>query len=355
MIERAFALDAARHLSIAGRYPEILARPDRWMSWALGAIPAGLRMIRRYRPDVLWSTYPIATTHFIAHWLHRLSGIPLVADFRDPMAQVGYPENPRTWRSFDRIERAVARSAARMVFVTPSACALYRSRYPSSPSERFALVENGYDEESFVAAEYQLDRQPLNDGRLTLLHSGIVYPAERDPRALFEALGRLRCAGKIDPRAVRIRFRAPVHAELLQQLAAESETSALIEILPPVSYREALQEMLRADGLLVMQGSNCNEQIPAKLYEYLRAQRPILGLADPLGDTARSMRAAGVEHIAMLENADQVQPALAGFIEGLQLGNAVVPTLTDMSRFARTKILANLLEEVCVDRAVAPR
>ena len=32
----------------------------------------------------------------------------------------------------------------------------------------------------------------------------------------------------------------------------------------------------RADALLVLQASNCNEQIPAKLYEYLRTGRPIL-------------------------------------------------------------------------------
>ena len=40
------------------------------------------------------------------------------------------------------------------------------------------------------------------------------------------------------------------------------------------------------------------EQVPAKLYEYFRARRPILGLADPSGDTGRVMRESGVAHIA---------------------------------------------------------
>ena len=31
----AFALDTARHLSVAGRYPGFLARPDRWLTWRL--------------------------------------------------------------------------------------------------------------------------------------------------------------------------------------------------------------------------------------------------------------------------------------------------------------------------------
>src|SRR5262245_10397164 len=63
IVERAFALDAAKHLSIFRRYPGFLARPDRWVSWRLGAFVAGIRIIRRYRPQLLWSTYPIATAN----------------------------------------------------------------------------------------------------------------------------------------------------------------------------------------------------------------------------------------------------------------------------------------------------
>ena len=121
VVDRAFALDTGRHLAIGGRYPGFLARPDRWRSWVFGAIPAGLRLIRRFRPDVIWSTYPIATAHLIGHRLHRLTGIPLVADFRDPMVQDGYPADPKTYRSFERVERSVVTDAARLVFVAPSA------------------------------------------------------------------------------------------------------------------------------------------------------------------------------------------------------------------------------------------
>ena len=93
-VRRAFALDAARHLSLRGAYPQWLAVPDRWSSWWLGAVPAGLALARQWKFDVIWSTYPIATAHLIAYTLHRLTGIPWVADFRDPMAQPGYPANP---------------------------------------------------------------------------------------------------------------------------------------------------------------------------------------------------------------------------------------------------------------------
>jgi glycosyltransferase involved in cell wall biosynthesis len=349
VVRRAFALDAARHLAIAGRYPGFLGRPDRWVSWTLGAVPAGLRLIARHRPEVIWSTYPIATAHLVAHRLHVLTGIPMVADFRDPMAQEGYPQDPRTHRSFVRIEQAVARDAAKLVFVTPSALATYRARYPDDAAERFVMIENGFDEESFAAVESGLAYLPLNAGCFTLLHSGIVYPSERDPTALFAALGRLRRERRIAPDTLRIRFRAPVHAALLQRLAAETGTTELIEVLPAVPYRDALQEMLRADGLLVMQAANCNEQIPAKLYEYLRARRPILGLTDPAGDTGWTMRANGVAHIARLEDIDAVERAMSDYLAAMRPGTAPASLgerLSALSRRARARQLAELLESV---------
>ena len=138
--------------------------------------PQDWRLIRRYRPDVIWSTYPIATAHRIALTLHKLSGVPLVMDFRDPMAQEGYPADARTWRSFERIEQEAVRHASKLVFVTPGCQRLYRERYAHVDSERFALIENGFDEEAFVDAERDRTSDALNPGRLTILHSGIVYP-----------------------------------------------------------------------------------------------------------------------------------------------------------------------------------
>lgn len=349
VVERAFALDAARHLSIGGRYLASLALPDRWRTWAWGGVLSGLQMVRRYRPDVIWSTYPIATAHLIGLRLHQRTGIPWIADFRDPMVQENYPTDPRAWKSFDRLERDVAREASRLVFVTPSALATYRERYSDLPAQRFALIENGFDEESFALAETGFERLPLDPQRFTLLHSGIVYPSERDPRALFAVLGRLR---REDPELVaglRLRFRAPGHDDLLHTLAAQTGTADLIDVLPPIPYREALREMLCADGLLVMQGDNCNEQVPAKLYEYLRAGRPLLGLADPVGDTARVMRQAGVRHVGRLEDAAQVENALRTFLADARAGRLAPPTdvpRASMSRHARAETLAALLAQV---------
>jgi glycosyltransferase involved in cell wall biosynthesis len=354
-VERTFALDTARHLRVLGRYPAALARPDRWMSWFWSAVPVGLRLIRRFQPTAIWSTYPIATAHLIGAQLHRRSGLPWIADFRDPMAQTGYPADPRTWRAFKDIEERTVANAKRVVFVTPGAMNMYAARYPTTPRENFVAIENGYDEALFHDAEQKMtERGPLHPERITLLHSGVVYPSERDPTALMAALARLKGRRVVDAGSFCLRFRGPVHDELLRRLARESGVEELVEILSPIPYGIALAEMMRADGLLVMQAANCNEQIPAKLYEYLRAQRPILGLADPMGDTAQAMSSAGVEHIAKLEDTASVERSLEAFLNGLRSGRARLPdarVVAGASRAARTEQLVRVLDSALAQRS----
>ena len=345
VVERAFALDAARHLSIRGRYPTALAKPDRWMTWQFGAVPAGMALVRKWRPAVIWSTYPIATAHVIGSALHRRSALPWIADFRDPMAQEGYPENPEIWQSFKRIETRTVGEARFSIFTTPSAARMYCERYPQI-ANRVQLIENGFDEESFSSLPDDA-RTPLVPGTLTLLHSGIVYPSERDPTQLFAAVQQLAAARKITPQRLRLRFRASAHEPNLQALARTYAIEPFIELLPPVPYRTALEEMVRADGLLVLQAANCNEQIPAKIYEYLRARRPILGLTDPKGDTAYVLREAGVDAIAPLDSCTQIAGMLERFIADIDHQRAALPRdecVDGASRRGRAEALARLLD-----------
>jgi glycosyltransferase involved in cell wall biosynthesis len=353
VVERAFALDTARQLAVAGRYPGWLARPDRWVSWWPGAALAGRRLIRAHRPSAIFSTYPIATAHLIGHSLARASGLPWIADFRDPMAQEGYPPDPKTWRSFKDVEERVFARAAACTFTAPGAARMYRERYPGSPA-RIEVIENGYDEDIFArAAGVGQAGESLHPGAVTLLHSGIVYPDERDPRQLFAALARVKAAG--GGARLRIRFRAPVHDRLLAQLAREHGVEDMIEVLPHVPYGEALREMLRADGLMLLQAANCNEQIPAKLYEYLRARRPLVAFTDPRGDTAGALRASGVTAISALDRVDDIVALLSRFAAGERGGMlASEEAIARGSRRARAERLAQLLDEVTAPR-VAPR
>ncbi|RQO58692.1 glycosyltransferase [Paucibacter sp. KBW04] len=358
VVQRAYALDTARDLSIFGRYPGWLARPDRWLTWRLDALRRGLQMIKRYRPALIWSTFPIASAHLIGADLQRLSGLPWVADFRDPMAHDEYPRDPKIWASYRRVEQIVFDRARHCTFTTPGALAYYRQRYPRRAAD-ISLLENGYDEASFLAAEKKLvAASPATraQGPLVLLHSGIVYPWERDPRPLFEALGRLAVEGTLSPSQLRLRFRGSAHDQELAQMAQAAGVSGFVELCPALPYEEALAEMLSADALLLLQAANCNTQVPAKLYEYLRAGRPILALTDSAGDTATTLRAAGLQDILPLDSAEAIAAALPTYLRKLAAGGLALAdagVVAAASRSQRTAALAALFERLSECPALA--
>lgn len=350
-IHRSFALDTRKHLSMSGRYLRMTALPDKWSTWWFGGVFKGMQLIKKFRPDIIWSTYPVATAHLIGMTLHKLSGIPWVSDFRDPMAQDGYPSDPLTWKSFDWIERKAAKNANALTFTTPGALREYSRRYPEAIN-KFSLIENGYDEETFSQASQELSKTIVDkkiDKPFTLIHSGIIYPSERDPTHLFVAIAHLLKKGTISPSILKVVLRATGHDDYLRELINRNGIQSIVEIAPSVTYSVALKEMLEADGLLILQASNCNDQIPAKLYEYLRARRPILGLTDLQGDTAKTLRSSGIDTLAPLNSTEAIVTALENFIALLKNGQAPIASdqiIASASRQGRTKEFAHLLNQL---------
>ena len=345
-VHRAFAIDSSRHLAVRGRYLRLTALPDRWVSWVLGAVPTGLRLIRRLRPAAIWSTYPIATAHLIGLILHRLTGLPWIADFRDPMMTDTLPTGRLRRRVYAWVERSTVTRATCCVYPTPGAVQLYRGRFPSVAPDRFVLLPNGYDETPFLDAERDLPARAAG-GPTTLVHSGLLYPSERDPRAFFDALARMKSEGAA--RGLRIVLRAGGHDDVHGPEVAKRGIGDLVEFAPPLPYREALREMLLSDGLLLFQASNSNAQVPAKLYEYFRAGRPVFAMTDPKGDTAAEMRAAGLDTIVPLDDGAAIARGLTDFLARVRAGTAPVVTPGEAvrhSRRGRTEDLVRILAAV---------
>jgi len=347
-VARPFALDTARHLAVRGRFPSAFAIPDRWVTWWLGAVPAGLRLIRRHRPDVLWSTYPIATAQLIGLTLHRLTGVPWIADFRDAMTEPDYPPGRATREVCRQIESAAVRRCAKAVFTAPGTLRMYAQRYPDVPDSRWRIIENGYDEESFSLAAHRAGEH-RGDGKTFLVHSGVLYPAERDPLPFFDALAYLRDAGTASAASLKIVLRASGNEREYRGHLEQKGIADMVELAPPSNYAETLVEMMAADGLLLFQGSICNHQIPAKAYEYFRAGRPIFALTDPSGDTAALLRGMGIESIVRLDSREEIARGLTAFLDAIRNGTARAAggeAARRHSRTSRTEELARLLGEV---------
>jgi glycosyltransferase involved in cell wall biosynthesis len=368
-VRRAFALDTTRHLGFRGRYLGWMALPDPWVTWLIGAIPAGLSIIRKHKPQILWSTYPMATAHLVGLALHRLTGIPWVADFRDPMTEIDpttherFPADPRLWNVRRWIEAQTLKYSARAVFVTPGSLRIHQARYPEF-AKRMTVIANGYDEENFAQAE-QLNRSsPAMPGPLLLLHSGVLYPGpDRDPTAFFDALSRLRKEGKISGSTLRVRLRASGYEDHYRERIRQFGLDDMVSLEPAIPYQAALAEMLAADGLLVFQGATSNPAVPAKLYEYLRARRPIFALVDSAGETASVLRQAGVGagvgsgfgSIVPLDRSDTIAEGLQEFLSRIREGSAPLPNpqaVEQHSRKHKAGELVSLLNQVLHDVAI---
>lgn len=355
-IHRALALDAARHLAIRGHYLRRTALPDRWANWVLAGVPLGLALIARYRPRVVWTTYPIATAHLIGLALHKLTGIPWVADFRDPMMEVDpctgqrYPDEPDLWNARSWIESHVMESCSRSVFVSPGALKICRERYPTVSPQVLSLLPNGYDEESFREAEKKVSALPKKDGPFVLLHSGLLYPTpDRDPKDLLAALVKLKQENVISSESLQVVLRASGYEERYRAQITELGLQDIVRLEPPLPYVDALREMLTVDGLLLFQGYPSNPAIPAKFYEYLRARRPIFALVHEDGDTAAALRAEGVGCIVPLDSFEKIAEGLKQFLSDLRSGASPVASLQAVkkhSREVRATDLATLLGEI---------
>jgi len=288
-------IDVKRHLAIRGSYPSFLAIPDRWIGWWLWAVATGRRVLKDDPADVIYSTSPHATAHLIAFSLARRLRIRWVADFRDPWYEE--PPEPGTTRfgqfAARRLERLVARRADRIVASTVRLRDTLAARYPGKPKEEFVAIPNGYDEEDFSDVT---GLSTSSADELLILHAGSLSESFRDPRPVFEAVGRAAEAGLLDPSRIRFRFlgggpfgESPEMKEAVKSAGLMSR----VDFLPRVSYEASLAELSRAGVLLLLQASTDTvDLVPAKLFEYLRAGRPVLAFV-PVGATAEILRDTG--------------------------------------------------------------
>jgi glycosyltransferase involved in cell wall biosynthesis len=288
-------LNVKRHLAVRGVYPAFLAVPDPWIGWWPWAVRAGRRVMRVDPVDLVYSTSPHATAHLVALSLARRAGLPWVVDFRDPWYE--QPPEPGTARAVHwaakRLEGVVVHRANRVVASTERLREHMAARYPSESRDKFSAIPNGYDEDDFGATG---SPDPAPNQELLILHAGSLNPTFRDPRPVFTAVRAAADAGALDIAKVRFRFLgggAFGESEEMRRALKSAGLNGRVEFLPRVEYKTALTELGKAQLLLLLQASrDTADLVPAKLFEYLRAGRPVLAVVGP-GVTAEILRRVG--------------------------------------------------------------
>ena len=266
--------------------------------WLPRALAACRRAIDEHRVDAILTSGPPHQVHLIGLALKRGRSLTWAADFRDPWINDGKPVAARGFRTrcAERAEAAVFRWADVVIANAPRARQVFREAYPAH-QEKVVAVPNGYDPETFAVAAVVGPVERSATGAITVVHAGATY-AGRDPRPFLDAIGALAADPGRLPRPLRVRFIGPP-PEASYDLVAEARRRGLGNVVAftgQVPYAEALREMAASDLLLLMDSPGRLVGVPAKLYEYLGAGRPILALGERDGDLAWVLSESGAAH-----------------------------------------------------------
>jgi glycosyl transferase family 4 len=236
-----------------------------------------LPLLRRARPAVIFSTADPWSSHLFGLWLARQLGVPWVADFRDPWTLCPFRAGgPAATRAVNRaVERRVIARASRVTFTTERTLARYRDAYPEA-ALRMSCLPNGFDAALLAdPVDAELARLP-SDSPLRLCFFG-RFRALSPARAVLLALARLFERSPLTRRHIRLHAIGalpPADAALARALGVDQS----FEPLPAVEYEHSLATLRRHDLNLSSTAPERDDIVPAKLWDYIAARRPILSL-----------------------------------------------------------------------------
>lgn len=261
--------------------------PDEKAGWIPPALMAGLRICRSESIDAIFSTAPPFSAHVVALLLKKVTGKPWVADFRDPWSQNPFVRRPWLSRkAIDILERKVLAETGLNLINTEPMRQLFLRKHADIGPQKFVTLPNGFDPQDFEGLA------PERFNRFTITHAGNFY-GYRTPRPFLLALRNWLRKTNLAASEVQVIFIGAGEVNLMAEVKTLG-LEAFVKVFGFLPHRECLRYLKGSDLLLVVTGSGEGSHvfIPAKVYEYLGAGRPILTLAPPgaCSDLVRSTR-----------------------------------------------------------------
>ena len=291
--------------------------------WIHPAITAAKRLIAETPVDAVLSTIPPIHGHTVAYLLKKRTGLPWIADYRDPV--VGNPF--RTTQGLpglvDRVmDRRFFRTADLLVAVTDRVVAEWIQSRPEVAGKT-AVLWNGFDPDEYIVPK----PIPLRSYRV-LAHIGSFYGG-RNPVVPMASIDRLIGRGVLNPERLRLRFIGPLEPAIRsknQRLFDQLTALGCLECCPAIPRAQALEAMIEADQLMLADNndSSVGQTVPAKLFEYIRVGRPILALTTSGSPVERILALSGVPFVALSPELDE-ETIDGRMVDFLQLPSQPVP------------------------------
>jgi hypothetical protein len=290
--------------------------------WAVRAYQAALSVVREHSDAriTIFSTSPPVATHSAAWLLRRKTGLPWIADCRDPIA-----DNPAigrmswiTSRTYRFLEKLFVSSAATTIANTDSAQSKLRHSYPSL-AKQIELIWNGFDPEERLEP-----LPPASAERMVLAHIGDLYGG-RTATPLLESIRRLVDSGRLNPAAFQVFLAGPAVEKSLPppEFLERAQREGWFERMPERVPQSSAHHMIRiADALLLIQPQSAL-QVPGKLFEYLQIGRPILSYVPRNSPVERVLERSGVPYVCAYSS-DSDEERDRAILKFFELGRVTV-------------------------------
>lgn len=293
--------------------------PDPRVWWVCPSVRFLKKYLKEHPVDAIVTTGPPQSMHLIGRGLHRATGIPWVADFRDPWTKMFYYKHLHLSKCADRrhhrLEKSVLDEASAVISVSP----LVQQEFQEMTSNRVELITNGFDADDFMdicgevlpSADEHSSPTTFN-----ITHTGL-FAEDGNPLALWDAIADKCAEDEAFAKALKIRLVGKVDAAIIAALA-ERGLADHVDALGYRSHDEAVAEQ-RAAGLLILplrQEPEYRNVLPGKIFEYLASGRPVLGIGQEDGAAAKVLTDSGVGVMYDWDKAGQIRAAIDAAWDG---------------------------------------
>ena len=315
--------------------------PDPRIMWVRPSVKFLKSYLKKHPVDAIVSTGPPQSMHLIGLELSKATGLPWLADFRDPWTKIFYFKHleltPRSEAKHQALEKMVVDGATRVIAVSP----MVKKDFEAMTSTPVELITNGFDEEDF--------KDPFEaDEYFNITHTGL-FASDGDPEILWKVLAGKCQEDKEFRKLLKIRLVGKTDQEIVNSIEAAGLGSNLVN-LGYQSHEVAVREQRNASVLILplRKEPEYEAVLPGKLFEYLASRRPILGIGQTDGAMAQVVRNTG-SGIVYDWNEEQKIRRWVDFSWEEFKNHELLDNATDISMYSRrrlTKRLASLLEEI---------
>jgi glycosyltransferase involved in cell wall biosynthesis len=247
--------------------------PDARVYWANAAAQVFFKYHKETPYDLIITSGPPHSLHLIGLQAKQQTGVAWVADFRDPWTGFfqnrSLPLNKRTRQKHKYLEQKVLQRADHVVVTAPSLKEDFIVH-----NHNIDVLTNGYE-------------QPLATESVPT--AGMVYAgslkAQQNPTALWKSIASLIKSNA----AFSIAFSLDIYGKVATSIKAEIKSLGIDSHVHFLDYqpKEIIDAQLANAKSLLLLGINMPmtaNVIHGKLFEYMAAQRPVLGIGPKPSD-----------------------------------------------------------------------